>query len=229
MLKDNEYITLAHGNGGQLTHRLIEEIFIPTFRNPLLEQRADSAFFSLGGARLVFTTDSFVVKPRFFPGGNLGKLAVCGTVNDLAVMGASPKYLSCGMIIEEGFPLEELKKLTRAMQEAAASCGVQIVTGDTKVVEKGQADGVFINTSGIGIVDFPGPARGPERMEAGDCLLINGPIGDHGAAVLTAREDFPLKAEILSDCAPLNSLVGALLDALPPGEIKIMRDRKSVV
>jgi len=217
-------ITLAHGNGGELTHNLIREVFLKTFANPVLTALNDSALLTIKNTRLAFTTDSFVVHPLFFPGGDIGKLSVCGTVNDLAVTGARPLFISCAMIIEEGFPIAELEKITDSIQKTALAAGVRVVTGDTKVVEKGQADRLFITTSGIGCIDNALPELSPDRIQPGDKVLINGTIGDHGIAILTARNDFPLRSALQSDCAPLNGLIESVLDGLPPGAVRMLRD-----
>ncbi len=215
-------ILLAHGSGGRLSHELIEKVFKTRFSNALLNQGDDSAEFRMAKAesRMAFTTDSYVVKPLFFPGGDIGRLAVCGTVNDLAMKGARPLYLSVGFIIEEGFSLEMLGKVADSMAAAAKEAGVSIVTGDTKVVDKGACDGLFINTSGVGVI--------PEGVEIsgslavpGDVVIISGSIGDHGAAVINARNNFGLSGNLLSDAAPLNGLVGAMLKT---GLIHVLRD-----
>ncbi|MDB6142023.1 MAG: hypE [Pseudomonas sp.] len=219
-------ITLAHGSGGKAMRDLVDDVFVGTFDNPLLSPLEDQARFSLsdlarGGDRLAFTTDSYVVDPLFFAGGNIGDLAVNGTVNDLAVSGARPLYLSCAVIVEEGFPLADLRRIVASMQQAAEVAGVQIVTGDTKVVERGAADKLFINTSGIGVI-----ARGVNiaaiRAQPGDKVLVNGYIGDHGVAILAARDDLALDVPIKSDCQPLHGLIAALLKACP--DVHCLRD-----
>jgi len=210
-----ERVTLAHGDGGEATHRLIAEVFYPAFGNPALLQGGDSALLDLPGAgRLAMTTDSFVVQPLFFPGGDLGRLAVCGTVNDLSVAGARPLWLSAGFIIEEGFPVDDLRRLVASMAAAAAEAGVQIVTGDTKVVGRGQADGCFINTAGVGLVP-QGRDLGAHRIGTGQAILISGPVGEHGVAVLSARAGLAFETPVRSDAAPLASLVRAVLRAAP--------------
>lgn len=221
MTASHENILLSHGGGGQHTRNLIDKIFLPAFSNPMLENLGDSALLEMGNLKLAFTTDTFVVKPLFFPGGNIGELAVCGTVNDLSVSGARPLYLSAGFIIEEGFPMDTLKQITGSMAEMAEKAGVRIVTGDTKVVEKGGADGIFINTAGIGIVEESLLAGVP--ITAGDKIIINGTLGDHGIAVLSAREELPMESEIKSDTAPLNRLIFPVLEKFP-GKIRFMRD-----
>ncbi|MDA8123713.1 MAG: hydrogenase expression/formation protein HypE [Deltaproteobacteria bacterium] len=214
-------ILLEHGGGGQLSNDLIAETFLPLLKNPLLEKLEDGAVFEAGGVKLCFSTDSFVVEPRFFPGGDIGSLAVHGTVNDLAMCGGTPLALSAGYIIEEGFPREELERIVRSMAEAAQKAGVSVVTGDTKVVPRGAADGLFINTSGIGLVRYEAPLS-VRSIRPGDAVLVSGPIGDHGAAILSCREDFGFTSRIQSDSAPLNDLVATLLAASP--EVHCMRD-----
>ena len=218
----SDKILLAHGSGGRLSHELIEKVFKTRFSNDLLNQGDDSAELRMAKAesRIAFTTDSYVVKPLFFPGGDIGRLAVCGTVNDLAMKGAKPLYLSVGFIIEEGFPLETLEKVADSMAAAAKEAGISIVTGDTKVVDKGACDGLFINTSGVGVI--------PEGVEIsgslavpGDVVIISGSIGDHGAAVINARNNFGLSGNLLSDVAPLSGLVEAMLKSC---KIHVLRD-----
>ncbi|KIZ43160.1 MULTISPECIES: hydrogenase expression/formation protein HypE [Rhodopseudomonas] len=212
-------VTLAHGGGGRAMRDLVAEIFLPAFDNPTLGMLEDQARLDLGalaqpGARLAFTTDGFVVQPLEFPGGDIGKLAVCGTVNDLAVGGAVPLWLSCAVVIEEGFEFERLRRIVDTMRITASEAGVTIVTGDTKVVERGAADGLFITTAGVGV--FP-PGRDLAAIHArpGDVVLVNGPLGDHGAAVMAARGDLALETSLISDCRPLNGLMAALLAAAP--------------
>lgn len=205
-------VTLAHGSGGKLTHQLIGKMFAPAFHNAQLDAAHDGATFGVGGAALAFTTDSFVVRPLFFPGGDIGKLAVYGTVNDLAMCGARPLYLSAGFIIEEGLPMEALWRIVRSMQDAAAVAGVSIVTGDTKVVDKGKGDGLFINTAGIGQVVAPAPV-GPVSVRPGDAILLSGDVGRHGIAIMAQREGLEFESAIESDCAPLAAPVLALIEA----------------
>lgn len=201
-------VLLAHGGGGSLSRRLIADVFLPAFENPALSRLGDSAHVELGGTRLAFTTDAYVVSPPFFPGGDIGTLAVAGTVNDLAVSGAVPRYLSCAFVLEEGLPMEDLHRVAASMAATAREAGVALVTGDTKVVERGSADGLFIATAGIGVVrDLP---HGWGSPRPGDVVLVNGPVGDHGFAVLTAREGLEFETPIRSDCAPLNGLIDAL-------------------
>jgi hydrogenase expression/formation protein HypE len=218
-VKDSQ-ITLAHGSGGRAMHELVEGLFLEYLRNPLLEMLEDQAVFEVGGnpasgktpaARLAFTTDSFVVDPIFFPGGDIGRLAVHGTVNDLAMSGARPLYLSAGFILEEGFPMDDLRKILTSMRQAAEEAGVQIVTGDTKVVQKGSADRVFINTSGIGIIETSARISA-SRARPGDKVVLSGTIGDHGTTIMIARGELDLETDISSDSAALNNLVQAMLD-----------------
>jgi hydrogenase expression/formation protein HypE len=217
-----ERITLAHGAGGKATHTLIDALFLEAFRNPLLEAMEDQAVLSLGGARIAFTTDSYVVSPIFFPGGDIGDLAVNGTVNDLCMSGARPLYLSCGFILEEGFPVADLQRIAASMAVAAQAAGVTIVTGDTKVVQRGKADGCFINTAGVGILKRP-VELGAHRCRPGDAIIVSGPIGDHGVTIMLARGELEIEADVKSDTAPLHDLVVALLDAVPGG-VRAMRD-----
>lgn len=210
-------ILLAHGSGGRLSHDLVEQVFVPPWENPILKQLDDSAVFRLGDGpepRLAFSTDSYVVKPLFFKGGDIGKLAVCGTVNDLAMSGAQPLYLSAGFVIEEGMTLSILKSIVQSMREAAHEAGAQIVTGDTKVVERGSADGLFINTAGLGVLP-PAIHISGENARVGDAVIISGTIGDHGVAVLSQREGLEFESPVSSDVAPLNHMVGAMLQAGP--------------
>jgi hydrogenase expression/formation protein HypE len=244
----DDRIVLAHGGGGRLTHQLIEKIFIPAFANAMLEQRHDGAILSVGETRLAFTTDSFVVRPLIFPGGNIGDLAVNGTVNDLAMCGARPLYLSSGFILEEGLEMETLRAVVTSMQVAAAAANVRLVTGDTKVVDKGKGDGIFINTSGIGVIDIAGSATnapepalslskglagvarsgktalqiGPASVQPGDAVIVSGDLGRHGIAILSVREGLEFESPILSDCANLWPSVEALLNA--GIEIHCLRD-----
>ena len=215
------HVLLAHGGGGKLMHQLIGKMFVAAFRNPLLEAQHDSSVFDLAGARVAFTTDSYVVRPLFFPGGDVGSLAVHGTVNDLAMSGARPLYLSAGFIIEEGLPMETLWKIVSSMQQAAARAGVQIITGDTKVVDRGKGDGVFINTAGIGVVEHS-LAITPRSVRPGDVILVNGDLGRHGMAIMAVREGLEFESTIESDSAPVAGLV---LELLRAGiEIHCLRD-----
>ncbi len=217
----DEKILLAHGSGGKLSHDLIKQIFLPQLRNPFLEPLDDSAKITNQQGSLAFTTDSYVVNPIFFPGGDIGKLAICGTVNDLSMIGAVPSYLSLSLIVEEGFPVELLKQIISSIQETAEKAGVSIVTGDTKVVEHGAADQLFINTAGIGWIR-PTVNLSGINAKPGDKILLSGYLGDHEMAVLSQREGFKFQGELRSDCAPLNDLAGKMLDACP--SIRCMRD-----
>jgi hydrogenase expression/formation protein HypE len=220
----DEKITLSHGSGGKATHNLIEGVFAPAFSNPMLDAMDDAATFGLNGSgqRLAFTTDTYVVSPLFFPGGDIGKLAVHGTINDLAMAGAQPLYLSAGFILEEGFPISELRRIVASMAQAAADAGVAIVTGDTKVVQRGKADGVFINTAGVGVVRANWP-MGQAQLQPGDKVILSGPVGDHGIAIMLAREALDMETEVQSDTAPLHTLVAALFDAAGEG-VHCMKD-----
>lgn len=214
----DEKITLSHGSGGKATHNLIEGVFEPAFSNPLLDQMDDAATFGLAGSgqRLAFTTDTYVVSPLFFPGGDIGQLAVHGTLNDLAMAGAQPLYLSAGFILEESFPIAELRRIVASMAAAATSAGVAIVTGDTKVVQRGKADGVFINTAGVGLMRASWPL-GQAHLQPGDRVLLSGSIGAHGVAVMLAREALDIETEVQSDTAPLHTLVADLLEVAGEG------------
>ena len=213
-------ILLAHGSGGKLAHELVEKGFVKAFNNPFLAKFDDSAVMDFNG-RLAFTTDSYVVSPIFFPGGDIGKLAVCGTVNDLAMSGAKPLYLSLSFIIEEGLPQDELNKIVDSVQKVAREAGVEIVTGDTKVVNRGSADKLFINTAGIGIIPEGVDISG-SRASPGDIVILSGTIGDHGIAVLSQREGLSFSTQLESDCAPLGSLVAEMLAA--SSDIRCLRD-----
>jgi hydrogenase expression/formation protein HypE len=217
-----ERITMSHGAGGKATQTLIEAVFLDAFRNPLLEPLEDAASLSVAGARLALTTDSYVVSPLFFPGGNIGDLAVNGTVNDLAVSGATPLYLTAGFILEEGFGVEDLQRVVASMQEAALAAGVSIVTGDTKVVQRGKADGCYINTAGVGVIPADAAALGVAHAQPGDAIIVSGPIGDHGITIMLARGELDIEADLGSDTAPLNGLVADLLRAVP--QVRAMRD-----
>lgn len=214
-------IKLGHGSGGTLTRELIEGTLLRFFDSPLLSDLPDSAVLPAATGRIAFTTDTYVVDPIFFPGGDIGKLAVCGTVNDLAVVGATPRCISCALILEEGLPQSDLEVVLSSMEDAAEVCQVEVVTGDTKVVPRGKADGIFINTAGIGIVS-PEANQPGARMEAGDAVLVTGPVGDHGAAVLAQRQGLHLKSEVLSDCAPLTALARTILEGAE--RVSFLRD-----
>ncbi len=216
-----EQVILAHGGGGKLTQQLIDKIFFPAFKNKYLEQEHDGAIIPVRGDRLAMTTDSFVVNPLFFPGGNIGDLAVNGTVNDLACCGAIPKYLTAGFILEEGFPMADLQRIVNTMSSAARKAGVEIITGDTKVVEKGKGDGIYINTSGLGIVP-DGIHISPTNVVPGDVVIVSGLIGEHGITILSTRDSLGFESELKSDTAPLNGLITNLLSVVP--EVHLLRD-----
>jgi hydrogenase expression/formation protein HypE len=220
-ISDYRQIVLGHGSGGKLSQRLIQNVVLPHFRNDLLAPLHDGAIFPIGGARVAFSTDSYVVSPIFFPGGDIGRLAVHGTVNDLAMCGARPLYLSVAFILEEGLPMEEFRSVVRSMREAAEAAGVALVTGDTKVVDRGKADKIFISTAGVGVVP-DGVNIGPSRARPGDKILISGSIAVHGIAIKSVREGLEFETEIASDTAPLNGLVAAMLEACP--DIHVLRD-----
>ncbi|HUI84172.1 MAG TPA: hydrogenase expression/formation protein HypE [Candidatus Binatia bacterium] len=216
-----DQVLLAHGSGGKLSAELTAQIFLPAFHNPALARLDDQAIVNVNGCRVAFTTDSFVVKPLFFPGGDIGSLAVHGTVNDLAVGGAQPLYLSAGFIIEEGLPIDTLRRVVESLRQAAAAANVQVVTGDTKVVEKGSADGLFINTSGIGLVPN-GVELSANQARPGDRVLLSGAIGEHGICIMAQREGLEFETRLTSDSAALHTLVAAMLTV--PGKIRCMRD-----
>jgi hydrogenase expression/formation protein HypE len=220
-LRDYPTIVLGHGGGGKLSADLVEHIFKPLFANPILDELGDQAILDLNGTRLAFTTDTFTVSPLFFPGGDIGSLAVHGTVNDIAVSGATPLYISAGYILEEGLPIDMLGQIAASMAEAARAAGVQVVTGDTKVVEKGHGDGVYINTTGIGLLP-PGVDIAARNAQPGDLVLVSGPIGEHGIAILSVREGLTFETALESDSAPLHDLVAAMLAA--SADIHCLRD-----
>lgn len=224
-LQDYPTVVMAHGGGGRMTQMLLEQMFLPLFHNPALESRHDGAIVSLGeggSGRLAFTTDSSVVHPRFFPGGDIGTLAIYGTVNDLAMCGAQPLALSTAMILEEGLPMEELWRVAQSLQRAAAAVGVPIVTGDTKVVDRGKGDGLYLSTAGIGLIPA-GVVIGPERATPGDVIILSGEIGSHGVAILSVREGLAFETELQSDSAPLHGLVAEILRAGGEG-VHVLRD-----
>lgn len=221
-LRDYPTIVIGHGGGGKLGNELVEHLFVPAFRNPELENLGDAAVLDAGSGRLAMSTDSFVVQPIFFPGGSIGELAVNGTVNDLAVSGAEPKFLSASFILEEGFPLAQLAAVVDAMAEAARVAGVRIVTGDTKVVERGHGDGCYITTAGVGVLR-EGVEVGPQRARPGDAVIVSGTIGDHGMAIMSVREGLEFESQIRSDCAALNGLIADVL-AEAGGAVHTMRD-----
>jgi hydrogenase expression/formation protein HypE len=215
------HVLMAHGGGGTLMHRLLEDVFGKAFGNPILDTRHDSAQFTVPPGQLAMTTDSYVVRPIFFPGGDIGSMAIHGTVNDLAMSGARPLYLSCGFIIEEGLPMETLWRVVCSMRDAAQKCGVQIVTGDTKVVDKGKGDGLFINTTGIGVIEH-GQKISPQGVLPGDAVLVSGDLGRHGMAIMAVREGLQFESAIESDSAPV---VAPVLELVKAGiEIRCLRD-----
>jgi hydrogenase expression/formation protein HypE len=207
-----ERITMAHGSGGKATRTLVEAVFVDAFSNVLLDPLEDAAQLHVNGSRIALTTDSYVVSPLFFPGGDIGDLAVNGTVNDLAVSGATPLYLSAGFILEEGFPVADLTRIVASMKAAAEAAGVQVVTGDTKVVQKGKADGCYINTAGIGVLEHE-VSLGVANAQPGDVIIVSGPIGEHGVTIMLARGELDIEADLISDTAPLNGLIADLLSA----------------
>jgi hydrogenase expression/formation protein HypE len=212
---EHKHIVLGHGSGGKLTADLIDKIFLPAFSNPMLDKLDDQAVLEIEGARLAFTTDSFVVTPIFFPGGDIGRLAVHGTVNDLAMSGARPLYLSAAFILEEGLPVDDLRRIVESMRSAAADAGVQFVTGDTKVVDRGKGDQIFITTTGIGVIE-DGVHISADRAQPGDTILVSGYLGDHGMAIMSQREGLEFEGVIESDCASLNGLVASMLATASP-------------
>ncbi len=220
-ISDYPNVLLAHGSGGKLMHRLIDSMIAPAFSNPALGEKHDGAAINLHGGRVAFTTDSYVVKPLFFPGSDIGALAINGTVNDLAMCGARPLYLSLGLILEEGLPMETLQRIIDSMRAAAQAADVQIVTGDTKVVDRGRGDGVYINTAGIGIIEHD-LVIAPSSVRAGDAILINGDVARHGIAVMSVREGLEFETPIDSDCAPLHQPALALIEAGIP--VHCLRD-----
>lgn len=217
----SDVITMAHGSGGQAGHDLMEQVLLPAFDNPILREMHDGAKLDLTTNKIAFSTDSYVVQPLFFAGGNIGKLAVCGTVNDLAMTGAVAKYISVGMIIEEGFPMKDLKEIAATMRKAADEAGVYIVTGDTKVVNKGSADGIFINTAGVG-ERIDGVDISPYNAKPGQNIIVSGYLGDHAATIMASRHQLELPDTVKTDCAPLNHLVADMLEAAP--HIAVLRD-----
>lgn len=221
-LADYPAIVMGHGGGGKLGNELVEHLFLPAFRNPELENLGDAAVLNLASGKLAMSTDSFVVQPLFFPGGSIGELAVNGTVNDLSVSGADPKFLSASFILEEGFPLAQLAAIVHAMARAAAIAGVKIVTGDTKVVERGHGDGCYINTAGVGLLRS-GIIVGPNCAQPGDAVIVSGTLGDHGMAIMSVREGLEFESQIRSDCAALNGMIAAVLDAAGSA-VHAMRD-----
>lgn len=220
-MKKDDTILLDHGSGGRASHELVTRVFLPEFKNALLESLEDSAVFEIGGARLAFSTDTYTVDPIFFPGGDIGSLAVHGTVNDVTMRGAEPLYLSVGFIIEEGFPMADLERIIQSMKAAAGAAGVQIIAGDTKVVNRGSADKIFINTSGVGVVK-PDVNISGKNAQVGDAVIMSGTVGDHGVTILSMREGLSFEAPIESDSAPLNGLASEMMAA--SNNIHAMRD-----
>ena len=218
MKNSNSKIEIGHGSGGKLTRDLIGKVFLKYFNSEELKPLEDAAYIDFNNQHTAITTDSYVVNPLFFPGGNIGKLSICGTVNDLAVSGAKPRYLSIGFILEEGFPIESLENIVKSISETSKNAGVSIVTGDTKVVEKNKCDGVYINTTGIGEIIKP---LSLNNISAGDAVIITGTIGDHGTAIALARNEFDIKAPVVSDCAPLTDLIMPVFEI---DGLKWMRD-----
>jgi hydrogenase expression/formation protein HypE len=218
---DHKAIVLGHGSGGKLTHQLVQKMILPLFSNPILETQHDGAVLSLGGARVAFSTDSYVVHPVFFPGGNIGDLAVNGTVNDLSMCGARPQYLSASLIIEEGLPMDDLWRILCSMRNAADRAGVTLVTGDTKVIDRGKGDKIFINTSGIGVIP-EGVNIDPALAKPGDVIIVSGPIASHGMAIMSVREGLEFETPIESDTTALNELVQTILDA--GNSVHVLRD-----
>jgi len=220
-MKDDETVLLSHGSGGTMMKRIIDEVFFEAYAGETLRRADDAAYLDVPTGRVAFSTDTFVVTPHFFPGGDIGKLAICGTVNDVATSGAQVKYLSCGFVLEEGYPLADLKRICRTMAETAREAGVEIVTGDTKVVNRGHGDGVYINTSGVGVLP-QGLDLSGVHVQPGDRILISGSIGDHGIAIISTREDLSFQTTVQSDAAPLNHLIARVIEAAP--DVRCFRD-----
>ncbi len=222
-MQTSDTVLMAHGSGGTMMRDIIEQLFFEAYAGDTLKRADDAAAIDISADRIAFSTDSFVVTPHFFPGGDIGHLAVCGTVNDVATSGAIPRYLSCGFVLEEGYPLEDLRRICASMAKTAKEAGVEIVTGDTKVVNRGHGDGVYINTAGIGElrkgVDLSG-----SHIQPGDKILVSGTIGDHGIAIISMREELSFSTEIESDAAPLNHMITDVLDACPAGSVRAFRD-----
>lgn len=222
-MQSSDTVLMAHGSGGTMMRDIIEQLFFEAYAGDTLKRADDAAAIDISADRIAFSTDSFVVTPHFFPGGDIGHLAVCGTVNDVATSGAIPRYLSCGFVLEEGYPLEDLRRICASMAKTAKEAGVEIVTGDTKVVNRGHGDGVYINTAGIGElrkgVDLSG-----SYIQPGDKILVSGTIGDHGIAIISTREELSFSTEIESDAAPLNQMITDVLDACPAGSVRAFRD-----
>jgi hydrogenase expression/formation protein HypE len=221
-ISDYPTVQLAHGGGGRLSQMLIENMFLEAFRNPVLETLHDGAVLDAGGARLAFSTDSFVIRPLFFPGGDIGSLAVHGTINDVAMCGAKPLAISAGLILEEGFPMEDLWRITTSLSRAAGEAGVPVVTGDTKVVDRGKGDGVYINTTGIGVV-YDGIDISPQRVQTGDKILLSGALAEHGIAIMSVREGLEFETSLETDSAALHGMVEAIVEAVG-ADLHILRD-----
>ena len=216
-------VLMAHGSGGTMMRDIIEQLFFEAYAGDTLRRGDDAATLDIAGGRVAFSTDTFVVTPHFFPGGDIGHLAVCGTVNDVATSGATPRYLSCGFVLEEGYPLDDLRRVCASMAATAKEAGVEIVTGDTKVVNRGHGDGIYINTAGIGEL-HDGVDLSASHIRPGDKILISGSIGDHGIAIISTREELSFSTQIESDAAPLNHLIATVLDACPAGSVRAFRD-----
>lgn len=222
-MQKTDTVLMAHGSGGTMMRDIIEQLFFEAYAGDTLRRGDDAATLDIAGGRVAFSTDTFVVTPHFFPGGDIGHLAVCGTVNDVATSGATPRYLSCGFVLEEGYPLDDLRRVCASMAAAAKEAGVEIVTGDTKVVNRGHGDGIYINTAGIGELR-DGVDLSASHIRPGDKILISGSIGDHGIAIISTREELSFSTQIESDAAPLNHLITAVLDACPAGSVRAFRD-----
>lgn len=222
-MQKTDTVLMAHGSGGTMMRDIIEQLFFEAYAGDTLRRGDDAATLDIAGGRVAFSTDTFVVTPHFFPGGDIGHLAVCGTVNDVATSGATPRYLSCGFVLEEGYPLDDLRRVCASMAATAKEAGVEIVTGDTKVVNRGHGDGIYINTAGIGELR-DGVDLSASHLRPGDKILISGSIGDHGIAIISTREELSFSTQIESDAAPLNHLITAVLDACPAGSVRAFRD-----
>ena len=222
-MQKTDTVLMAHGSGGTMMRDIIEQLFFEAYAGDTLRRGDDAATLDIAGGRVAFSTDTFVVTPHFFPGGDIGHLAVCGTVNDVATSGATPRYLSCGFVLEEGYPLDDLRRVCASMAATAKEAGVEIVTGDTKVVNRGHGDGIYINTAGIGELR-DGVDLSASHIRPGDKILISGSIGDHGIAIISTREELSFSTQIESDAAPLNHLIAAVLDACPAGSVRAFRD-----
>lgn len=222
-MQKTDTVLMAHGSGGTMMRDIIEQLFFEAYAGDTLRRGDDAATLEIAGGRVAFSTDTFVVTPHFFPGGDIGHLAVCGTVNDVATSGATPRYLSCGFVLEEGYPLDDLRRVCASMAATAKEAGVEIVTGDTKVVNRGHGDGIYINTAGIGELR-DGVDLSASHIRPGDKILISGSIGDHGIAIISTREELSFSTQIESDAAPLNHLIAAVLDVCPAGSVRAFRD-----